>query len=69
MQRKTILRLKRILRECGVNWTDVDQLCVERKGWKHGLRERSIWISGIDSNDVGTGVMKGNIWLKRKRVE
>ena len=39
-QRKTVLYWKRILRECGVDWTDVERLCGDRDGWKVCVRER-----------------------------
>merc|ERR1711867_105278 len=40
MKRKTVLYWKRILRECGVDWTDVERLCGDRDGWKACVRGR-----------------------------
>ena len=39
-KRKTVLYWKRMLRECGVDWTDVERLCGDRDGWKECVRER-----------------------------
>ena len=33
-KRKTVLYWKRLLRECGVDWTDVERLCGDRDEWK-----------------------------------
>ena len=33
-KRKTLLYWKRMLRECGVDWTDVERLESDRDGWK-----------------------------------
>ena len=39
-KRKTVLYWKRMLNECGVDWTDVERLCSDRDGWKECVRER-----------------------------
>ena len=40
MKRKTVLYWKRMLKECGVDWTDIERLCGDRDGWKTCVRER-----------------------------
>ena len=40
MKRKTVLYWKRILKESGVDWTDVERLCGDRDGWRACVRER-----------------------------
>ena len=39
-KRKTILYWKGMLRECGVDWTDIERVCSDREGWKAKVRER-----------------------------
>ena len=39
-KRKTVLYWKRMLNECGVDWTDVERVCGDRDGWKECVRER-----------------------------
>ena len=39
-KRKTVLYWKRVLKECGVDWTDVERVCSDRDGWKECVRER-----------------------------
>ena len=43
-KRKTILYWKRMLRECGVDWTDVERVCGDRDGWRGIVRERMIHL-------------------------
>ena len=38
MKQKTVLYWKKILREPGVDWTDVEQFCVERNRCKQCVR-------------------------------
>ena len=45
-KRKTVLYWKRLLREAGVDWTDIERLMRNRKGWKKcvlGRMER-VWL-------------------------
>ena len=39
-KRKTVLYWKRILRECGVDWTDIERICGDRDGWRARVGER-----------------------------
>ena len=39
-KRKTVLYWKRILRECGVDWTDIERICGDRDGWRGRVGER-----------------------------
>ena len=39
-KRKTVLYWKRVLRECGVDWTDIERVCGDRDGWRVRVRER-----------------------------
>ena len=39
-KRKTVLYWKKMLNECGVDWTDVERVCMDRDGWKARVRER-----------------------------
>ena len=39
-KRKTVFYWKRMLNECGVDWTDVERVCGDRDGWKSLVNER-----------------------------
>jgi len=39
-KRKTVLYWKKLLNECGVDWTDVERLCGNRDEWKKVVKER-----------------------------
>ncbi len=39
-KRKTVLYWKRMLKEAGVDWTDVERLSRDRDGWKSMVKER-----------------------------
>ena len=39
-KRKTVLFWKTILRNAGIDWTDVERLCNDRNGWKEKIKER-----------------------------
>ena len=44
MKRKTVLYWKRILRDSGVNWADVERLCADKNGWKQCVGERMKYL-------------------------
>ena len=47
-KRKTDLYWKRILREAGTDWTDVERLTGDMEGWRKIVRERADhWRGGI----------------------
>ena len=39
-KRKTVLYWRRVLREAGLDWTEVERLTSDRKGWKEKMAER-----------------------------
>ena len=39
-KRKTVLYWRRVLREAGIDWTEVERLTSDRKGWKEKVAER-----------------------------
>ena len=39
-KRKTVLFWKNILREAGIDWTQIGQLCSDRTEWRSQVRER-----------------------------
>ena len=39
-KRKTVLYLKRMMKEAGWDWTDVERLASDRKGWKRMVKAR-----------------------------
>ena len=39
-KRKTVLYWRRVLREAGIDWTEVERLTSDRKGWKEKMAER-----------------------------
>ena len=39
-KRKTVLCWRRVLREAGIDWTEVERLTSDRKGWKEKVAER-----------------------------
>ena len=39
-KRKTVLYWKRVLNECGVDWTDMERVCSDRDGWKKCVSDR-----------------------------
>ena len=43
-KRKTVLYWKRILNEAGVDWTDVERVCLDRDGWRAWVRARMVHV-------------------------
>ena len=43
-KRKTVLYWKRTLNEAGVDWTDVERVCMDREGWKAWVKIRMIHV-------------------------
>ena len=39
-KRKTVLYWRRLLRDAGIDWTEVERLTSDRKGWKEKVAER-----------------------------
>ena len=39
-KRKTVLYWKKVLRESGIDWTDIERVCKDRVGWKERVQER-----------------------------
>ena len=39
-KRKTVLYWKRLLRESGCDWTDIERLCNDRDGWMKRVQQR-----------------------------
>ena len=39
-KRKTVLYWRRVLKEAGIDWTEVERLTSDRKGWKEKVAER-----------------------------
>ena len=57
-KRKTVLYWKRILRESGTDWTDVERICSDREGWKKRVKERMDHLD-IWERQKGHGYMWG----------
>ena len=45
-KRKTVLYWRRVLREAGIDWTEVERLTSDRKGWKEKVAERMEHLEG-----------------------
>ena len=43
-RRKTVLYWKRLLREAGIDWTNIGALTKDRKAWKEIVRKRMDWL-------------------------
>ena len=43
-KRKTVLYWKKTLNEAGVDWTDVERVCMDREGWKAWVKIRMIHV-------------------------
>ena len=55
-KRKTILHWKSILKEAGIDWTDVDRLTGDTKGWRKILREKADHVERWDKQRTMSGV-------------
>lgn len=44
-RKKTVPYWKRLLREAGLDWTDVGNLTKDRKKWKSAVKERMEWLA------------------------
>ena len=51
-RRKTILYWKKLLREAGVDWTDINSITKDRKKWKRTVKER---MKKVDKWEKGKG--------------
>lgn len=74
-KRKTVLYWKKMLKECGADWTDVERLCSDREGWRKRVKERmehlEVWekqrghryVWGVDEERVERNERRGEIDL------
>ena len=67
-KRKTVLYWKRVLIECGIDWTDIERMCSDRDGWKkcvdEQVRHMNIW-----KRQKGQNYNWGPIGSKIDRIE